>query len=489
MNIHRMNNVYCTPPVEDVSGGGGISVNSNSGGPGPRKIADGLLPRHDTSSKELRKPPRARIERSNLKYFDICNNCGKQGHTFKQCKNPITSFGVIVFRIYKNQRQYLMIRRKDTLGYIDFMRGKYSITNQKYILNMLKQMTCQEKKKLQTMTFDELWTEIWADDTPITQPLDLINVKRPGQLRHHVVSMQCDPVTAEEEQKSTSGPGFAKNPRGQRVPPSSRPSRTLRPSRNSCTTRTSHATIHESTEDTLMLTKPEQLLVDTTKEDEEPEASFSSFPERSLFEMGCYKQEEATSREMFNYLTSHYVPTDEHVKTSILDYLIMTSNHVAPSTENPHKYDLDGKGAAADPSPRTHGGWNEPEWGFPKGRRNNQEKDYDCALREMTEETGYPVQYVKNIKNILPFDETFLGSNYKSYKHRYYLMYMSYENSVMMNNYEKSEVSCMEWKSYDDCIKAIRPYNLEKIRLITNIEQTLSKYRLFILDNNKRHIV
>ena len=28
----------------------------------------------------------------------ICNNCGKQGHLFNQCKIPITSYGIIVFR-------------------------------------------------------------------------------------------------------------------------------------------------------------------------------------------------------------------------------------------------------------------------------------------------------------------------------------------------------------------------------------------------------
>ena len=32
--------------------------------------------------------------------------------------------------------------------------------------------------------------------------------------------------------------------------------------------------------------------------------------------------------------------------------------------------------------------WTEPEWGFPKGRRNPRESDFDCATRELTEETG-----------------------------------------------------------------------------------------------------
>jgi hypothetical protein len=73
-----------------------------------------------------------------------------------------------------------------------------------------------------------------------------------------------------------------------------------------------------------------------------------------------------------------------------------------------------------------------------------------------------------------------MGSNYKSYKHRYYLMYMNDEDSLIMDNFEKSEVSRMEWKSYEECMEIIRPYNLEKKRLITQIEHTLLRYRLFL---------
>ena len=60
---------------------------------------------------------------------NYCNNCGKNGHLYHQCKVPITSFGVISFRFKEGELQYLMICRKNTLGYIDFMRGKYSINN------------------------------------------------------------------------------------------------------------------------------------------------------------------------------------------------------------------------------------------------------------------------------------------------------------------------------------------------------------------------
>ena len=70
---------------------------------------------------------------------NYCNNCGKTGHVFHQCKVPITSIGVIAFRINDNNDiEYLLIRRKDTLGFIDFLRGKYSLINKEYILSMLK---------------------------------------------------------------------------------------------------------------------------------------------------------------------------------------------------------------------------------------------------------------------------------------------------------------------------------------------------------------
>ena len=66
-----------------------------------------------------------------------CNNCGKYGHNYNQCTVPITSYGVIAFRMNKQKiPEYLMICRKDTLGYIDFMRGKYIVQNKNYIMNM-----------------------------------------------------------------------------------------------------------------------------------------------------------------------------------------------------------------------------------------------------------------------------------------------------------------------------------------------------------------
>ena len=105
-----------------------------------------------------------------IKYLTTnnCNNCGRPGHLFHQCKMPITSIGIIAFRIRRNSHEeprieYLLIRRKDTLGYIDFMRGKYSVYNKDYIMNMLKQMTRDEKERLCTHDFNQLWKDIWGN--------------------------------------------------------------------------------------------------------------------------------------------------------------------------------------------------------------------------------------------------------------------------------------------------------------------------------------
>ena len=60
---------------------------------------------------------------------NICNNCGKQGHQYHNCKLPITSYGMIVFMYSDKDIKYLMIIRKNSFGYIYFMRGKYIANN------------------------------------------------------------------------------------------------------------------------------------------------------------------------------------------------------------------------------------------------------------------------------------------------------------------------------------------------------------------------
>jgi 8-oxo-dGTP pyrophosphatase MutT (NUDIX family) len=121
--------------------------------------------------------------------------------------------------------------------------------------------------------------------------------------------------------------------------------------------------------------------------------------------------------------------------------------------------------------------WSETEWEFPKGRRERKEKEIQCALREFEEETGIEKNKIKIIENLLPFEETYIGTNHKSYKHKYFLAFT--KDKTYLNNFQKSEVSKIEWKTYEDCMLSIRPYHLEKKKIITNIYNVLTQNKLY----------
>lgn len=264
-----------------------------------------------------------------MKGYQFCNNCGKQGHLYHHCKSPITSIGIICYANTPEGIKYLMICRKDTLGFVDFMRGRYNLNNINYIKNAINVMTNAEKLALKTKTFDELWSMLWG----------------------------------------------------------------------------------------------------------------------SYFGLQ-YRGEEKTSRDKFNNL-----------KSGIYDNgTLITLNELIDSCTTT---------------------WDTPEWGFPKGRRNYQEKDLATAYREFNEETGYLEQDIKIVNNIIPFEEIFTGSNYKSYKHKYFLAHANDINSSTITNFHNNEVSALGWKTYQECVASIRPYNLEKIKLITQINCILNKYKIY----------
>jgi 8-oxo-dGTP pyrophosphatase MutT (NUDIX family) len=262
------------------------------------------------------------------KYSNVCNNCGKQGHLFNQCKLPIISYGVIVYRYNNDKIEYLMIRRKDSFGYIDFIRGKYLIYNIFQLQNIINEMSINEKNKILNEPFDKLWKDMWGETT------------------------------------------------------------------------------HSQ-----------------------------------------YKNEEMVSGKKFDIIKNGIEIDNKHVR---LSDIIDNSNT----------------------------NWDETEWEFPKGRRNFKEKDLDCALREFEEETGLSKNDIKIIDNIIPFEETFIGTNHKSYKHKYFLAYANNLDLCNLTNFQKTEVSKLEWKTYEQCLQSIRPYNLEKQRVIQNVNSVLQEYKI-----------
>ena len=73
------------------------------------------------------------------------------------------SFGIICFRIHpeKKEIQYLMLRRKDSLGFVDFLRGKYNQYNDFHLNNIINEMTSKEKNDILNLSYNDLWCKLW----------------------------------------------------------------------------------------------------------------------------------------------------------------------------------------------------------------------------------------------------------------------------------------------------------------------------------------
>ena len=136
------------------------------------------------------------------KYRNVyCVNCGEKGHVVKDCNGPITSFGIVAFKTVDNYKQemydkntklqeiihqsidksyntlyksnnmypktkFLMIQRKDTMGFTDFVRGKYPDDENeiaKILPIFLNEMTQQEKQNLLTKSFLDIWQSLWIN--------------------------------------------------------------------------------------------------------------------------------------------------------------------------------------------------------------------------------------------------------------------------------------------------------------------------------------
>jgi len=120
----------------------------------------------------------------NQKKTLFCTNCGIYGHYIKSCIAPITSYGCIViktpdgfdqakellkndnsisgFENYSKDMKYLMIQRRDSLGFIEIIRGKYKLTDTDYIQYHINTMTTEEHTKILTQDFDTLWNQLWG---------------------------------------------------------------------------------------------------------------------------------------------------------------------------------------------------------------------------------------------------------------------------------------------------------------------------------------
>jgi 8-oxo-dGTP pyrophosphatase MutT (NUDIX family) len=113
--------------------------------------------------------------------------------------------------------------------------------------------------------------------------------------------------------------------------------------------------------------------------------------------------------------------------------------------------------------------WEEPEWGFPKGRRHLKESDLECAEREFQEETGFCRDDYQILYNVIPLEEYFIGSNSVRYKHIYYFAKIITDNDPKIdptNLQQVCEVGNVGWFTYSDSLMKIRPYHREKLTVL-----------------------
>jgi len=133
------------------------------------------------------------------KKYTYCTNCNRNNHEYKECREPITSWGIIVVNLsqidsklinhekinlrskifniypqnykqiedlssYMNNIRFLLVQRKHSIGFMDFIRGKYKLDNVDQINSLFQYMNKDEINLISTKTFDELWCEIWNND-------------------------------------------------------------------------------------------------------------------------------------------------------------------------------------------------------------------------------------------------------------------------------------------------------------------------------------
>lgn len=338
---------------------------------------------HWTKEQDLLACLDARRRRKKLHF---CGNCGRSGHTPKQCQSPILSCGVIMFRrrLRENLEQhserqsllnfgdidyfnlteglipdslsnvssdtavsrakekycieYLLVRRKDSLNYVEFIRGKYDLDDLKFLYQVFSEISIDERNRIREKSFSELWKRLWKNET---------------------------------------------------VP-------------------------------------------------QIPSAS-NSFSSPDYF----------MAEQRFHHLKSGYVTgTDQSISIEIL---------------------LNG----------TSSKYSSPEWGFPKGKRNRRESDFDCARRELFEETRCSAEHYVILPQLNCVSETFKGSNNVFYKHLYFVACHKSDKSIdlhMTDPDQLAEIGDIGWFTADQVLRLFRPYDVERKTLLMRLDNVLSNF-------------
>lgn len=144
---------------------------------------------------------------------NYCINCGKNGHINKNCTEPTISYGMVCFNVanvpvykiehflynkfieiedynykylnyikeinkYKNIIKFLLIRRKHSLSYIEFIRGNYDEKNTNEIIKLFSLMSIDEVKQIKNNDFQLLWDTLWTKTSRNKKFLKEMNISK-----------------------------------------------------------------------------------------------------------------------------------------------------------------------------------------------------------------------------------------------------------------------------------------------------------------------
>ncbi len=85
-----------------------------------------------------------------------------------------------IFSNINNNIKFLLVQRKHSLGYLEFMRGRYNISNNELILKLFMQMTPEEISDINSKEFDCLWNNLW----------DINNIKNKYHHKEYISSKE-----------------------------------------------------------------------------------------------------------------------------------------------------------------------------------------------------------------------------------------------------------------------------------------------------------
>lgn len=123
--------------------------------------------------------------------------------------------------------------------------------------------------------------------------------------------------------------------------------------------------------------------------------------------------------------------------------------------------------------------YNDTEWGFPKGKKNNNmfENDIQCALRELYEETKIDINNI-NIISEKPINENFYGTDNKKYCCKYFLIELNENNNFILDvndDLQISEISEICFLNKDEIIQKFRHYEFTHKQIIIKIDDLIHK--------------